>query len=70
VVGVAPRTLRLAAEPGEIDAIHPLDDGPPLFHRSDLDGPVGHALLAHVRIGPTHREGPDPAQDGLLPPAP
>jgi hypothetical protein len=31
VVGVAPRTLRLAAERGEIDALHPLGDGPWLF---------------------------------------
>src|SRR5918911_3763600 len=33
LVGVAPRTLRLAAERGEIDALYPLGDGPWLFER-------------------------------------
>ena len=68
VVGVAPKTPRLAAERGEIEAIHPLEDGPWLFRRSHLDGPVGHALLARVRTGPNHPAGPDPAQESLFPP--
>src|SRR4029077_327032 len=33
---VAPKTLRLAAEAGEIKAIHPLPDGPWIFSRADL----------------------------------
>lgn len=28
LVSVAPRTLRIAAERGEINALHPLEDGP------------------------------------------
>ena len=31
MVGVASKTLRLAAERGEISAMHPLEDGPWLF---------------------------------------
>ena len=46
VVGVAARTLRLAAERGEIDAMHPLDDGPWLFRRADLDGPAAQSLCS------------------------
>ena len=33
---VAPKTLRLAAEAGEIEAIHPLSDGPWIFARATL----------------------------------
>ena len=31
---IAPKTLRLAAEAGEIEAIHPLSDGPWIFARA------------------------------------
>ena len=33
-LGISARTLRLAAERGEIDASHPLPDGPWVFQRS------------------------------------
>jgi hypothetical protein len=33
---IAPKTLRLAAEAGEIEAIHPLPDGPWIFARAAL----------------------------------
>ena len=36
LVGVAAKTLRLAAERGEIDARHPIPDGPWVFARADL----------------------------------
>jgi len=39
LLGVSAKTLRLAAENGEIDAIHPLADGPWLFSRVVLDTP-------------------------------
>ena len=35
LLGVAPKTLRLAAEAGEIEGVHPLPDGPWIFSRSD-----------------------------------
>jgi DNA invertase Pin-like site-specific DNA recombinase len=65
-VGVAPRTLRLAAERGEIDATHPLADGPWLFRRADLDGPAGQALALRVRSDRKHPAVPDPAQQNLF----
>ena len=36
---VAPKTLRLAAEAGEIEAVHPLPDGPWIFSRAVLAAP-------------------------------
>ena len=65
-VGVAPRTLRLAAERGEIDAAHPLADGPWLFRRADLDGPAGQALALRVQSGRTPPVVPDFAQQNLF----
>jgi DNA invertase Pin-like site-specific DNA recombinase len=37
VLGVAARTLRLAAEKGEVPSEHPLAEGPWVFRRSDLE---------------------------------
>ena len=35
-LGMSPRTLRLAVERGEIEAQHPLPDGPWVFNRETL----------------------------------
>jgi hypothetical protein len=67
LVGVAPRTLRLAAERGEIDAMHPVADGPWMFRRADLDGDPGQSLVQRVRSAPQHPALPSPAQQSLLP---
>jgi len=39
LLGIAPKTLRLAVEAGEIEASHPLPDGPWIFSRSTLGAP-------------------------------
>jgi DNA invertase Pin-like site-specific DNA recombinase len=49
ILGLSPRTLRLAVERGEIDAAHPLPDGPWVFQRQALDTPGAAALVARVR---------------------
>jgi DNA invertase Pin-like site-specific DNA recombinase len=49
VLGISPRTLRLAVERGEIDAVHPFPDGPWVFQRRALEGPTAAALVARVR---------------------
>jgi hypothetical protein len=67
VVGVAPRTLRLAAERGEIEAMHPLEDGPWLFRRADLDGPAARGLALRARSNPKHPAVSDPTQQNLFP---
>ena len=40
---VAPKTLRLAAEANEIDAVHPLPEGPWIFNRAALTSLYNHA---------------------------
>jgi hypothetical protein len=49
VLGISARTLRLAVERGEIEAAHPLPDGPWVFQRQALDAPAAAALVARVR---------------------
>jgi DNA invertase Pin-like site-specific DNA recombinase len=66
-VGVSAKTLRLAAERGDIDAMHPLEDGPWLFRRTDLDGPAVQQLLFRSQISARHPARPDPAQESLFP---
>jgi DNA invertase Pin-like site-specific DNA recombinase len=66
-VGVTPKTLRLAADRGEIDSLHPLEDGPWLFRRADLDGSALRSPLERGRNGAKHPAGPDPQQESLFP---
>jgi DNA invertase Pin-like site-specific DNA recombinase len=47
VVGVAPRTLRLAAERGDVRADHPLPDGPWIFSGLPPSGDPGGMLVEH-----------------------
>ena len=63
---LTPRTLRLAAEAGEIDSAHPLPDGPWLFKRKDLEGPAGNALTAKAKNRRKHPAIPDPNQQTLF----
>ncbi len=48
-LGVSPKTLRLAAEQREIEALHPLEDGPRLFKRSALEADAAKRLADRVR---------------------
>jgi hypothetical protein len=41
---ISPKTLRLAAECGEIDALHPLPEGPWILSRAVLDSATAQAL--------------------------
>jgi len=49
VLGISPRTLRLAVERGEIHADHPMADGPWVFHRQALETEAAATLVARVR---------------------
>jgi hypothetical protein len=66
IVGVAPRTLRLAAARGEIDATHPQEDGPWIFSRADLDGTAAADLALRAKTHPRHLALPDAAQRSLF----
>jgi hypothetical protein len=67
LVGVAPRTLRIAAERGEVDALHPLTNGPWIFKRADLQGPAARNLVLRARRNPRHPAVSDPNQQCLFP---
>jgi DNA invertase Pin-like site-specific DNA recombinase len=50
ILGVAPRTLRLAVERGEIAATHPLENGLWIFNRADLDSAAACGLALRARV--------------------
>ena len=54
---VAPKTLRLAAEAGEIEALHPLPDGPWIFSRAVLATPPARAITERARQTPKAPRG-------------
>ena len=63
---VAPKTLRLAAEAGEIEAIHPLPEGPWIFARGALAAPTARSITERARQNPKYPTGSDPAQQNLF----
>jgi DNA invertase Pin-like site-specific DNA recombinase len=66
LLGVSAKTLRLAVECGDIDAIHPLADGPWLFSRVVLDGPAARSLAERAKRGPRYPAGLHPEQQNLF----
>lgn len=67
LLGITPKTLRMAAEAGEIEATHPLPDGPWIFSRSKLATPQAHQILQRARQNPRHPAGSCPDQESLFP---
>ncbi len=65
---VAPKTLRLAAEAGEIEALHPLPEGPWIFNRAILSTSPGRAITERARQNPRHPTGSHPDQKSLFSP--
>ncbi|SIO67785.1 hypothetical protein SAMN05443247_11884 [Bradyrhizobium erythrophlei] len=66
LLGIAPKTLRLAAEAGEIEAGHPLPDGPWIFSRSTLGEPAAQRIVHRARQNPNHPTGSHPDQQNLF----
>ena len=66
IARVAPRTQRLAAERGEIDATHPLAEGPWIFSRADLDGSAVRHLAQRAKLHQKQPAVPHPAQQTLF----
>ncbi len=62
---VSPKTLRLAAGAGRIDAAHPLPDGPWVFSRAAVNGPAAMDLVNQARRNPNHPAGSPPDQQAL-----
>ncbi|WP_245266836.1 recombinase [Mesorhizobium sp. LNHC252B00] len=66
LLGVAPKTLRLAAEAGEVVGVHPLPDGPWIFSRSTLDEPAAQRIVHRARQNPKYPTGSHPDQQNLF----
>jgi hypothetical protein len=63
---ISAKTLRLAAESGEIQALHPLPDGPWLFSHTVLEDAAAKTVVERARQRATHPTGPHPAQQNLF----
>jgi DNA invertase Pin-like site-specific DNA recombinase len=63
---VVPKTLRLAAEAGEIEAVHPLPDGPWIFGRAVLASAPARAITDRARKNPKYPAGSHPDQQNLF----
>ena len=66
LLGIAPNTLRRAAEAGEIEALHPLPDGPWIFARAALTTSAAQSLTERARQNPKHSTGSHPDQQNLF----
>jgi DNA invertase Pin-like site-specific DNA recombinase len=67
VLGIAAKTLRLAADAGEIEGIHPLPEGPWIFSRSVLGAPAAQRIVDRARQNPKYPAGSNPDQQNLFP---
>jgi DNA invertase Pin-like site-specific DNA recombinase len=63
---ISPKTLRLAAQCREIDALHPLPDGPWVFSRAVLNSTAAKALVHRARNRSNHPTGLHPDQQNLF----
>ena len=63
---IAPKTLRLAAEAGEIEGVHPLLNGPWIFSRSELAKPHAQQVVQRARQNPKYPAGSHPDQQNLF----
>src|SRR5215467_3229406 len=63
---IAAKTLRRAAEAGEILGIHPLPDGPWIFSSADLATSAARTITERARQNPRHPTGSHPHQQSLF----
>ena len=63
---ISSKTLRLAAEGGEIDALHPLPDGPWILSRAVLDSTAAKVVVRRARNRAKHPSGSHPDQQNLF----
>ena len=60
LLGITPKTFRIAAEAAEIEAIHPLPDGPWIFSRAVLTGSAAKSLTERAAHGTKYPAGRHP----------
>ncbi|NEU99561.1 recombinase family protein [Bradyrhizobium uaiense] len=63
---VASKTLRLAAEAGQIEAVHPLPDGPWIFARAALTTDAATSITERARQNRRYPAGSHPNQQSLF----
>ena len=63
---IAPKTLRLAAEAGEIGAIHHLPEGPWIFARAALTTSDAQSITERAKQNPKYPAGSHPDQQSLF----
>jgi len=63
-LGISTTSLRLAVERHQIEAIHPLPDGPWIFQRIELQRAEAKQLVERIQL--RNREGTEP-NSGQLP---
>jgi hypothetical protein len=66
LLGISPKTLRLAAQAGEISAVHPLPDGPWIFSRATLSSSAARAIAEHAQHNLKYPTGSHPDQQNLF----
>ncbi|MGB5086518.1 MAG: recombinase family protein, partial [Methylocystis silviterrae] len=66
VLKIASKTLRLAAEAGEIEARHPLSDGPWIFARAELLTDAAKSIAERARRNTRYPAGPNRDQQSLF----
>jgi DNA invertase Pin-like site-specific DNA recombinase len=65
-LGISAKTLRLAAQTTDIQAVHPLPEGPWIFSRAIIDGSAARALVERARRGGGSPAGPRMLQQDLF----
>jgi hypothetical protein len=63
---IAPKTLRLAAQAGQIEAFHPLSEGPWIFARASLITTAAQSIAERARQNPRYPAGSHPNQQSLF----
>ena len=63
---IAPKTLRLAVESADVEAIHPLPDGPWIFARAALTTSAARSITKRARQNPKYPAGSHPDQQSLF----
>ncbi len=66
LLGVAPKTLRIAAEVDEIKGVHPLPYGPWIFSRFTLGEPAAQHIVHRARQSSRYPAGSHPDQQSLF----
>jgi hypothetical protein len=66
ILKIAPKTLRLAAESGEIESIHSLSNGPWIFARATLTMSAAQRITERARLDPKYPAGSHPNQQNLF----